>query len=95
MSSEQILIAEDLYFDLGACMVMLKVLNLGLCIFLLIQVMLQVAPDALYMELFERFFQHQLLQLAVHPSANFVIQALIAAARNVDQVCSFPTSFSA
>jgi hypothetical protein len=49
--------------------------------------MLQVASDTLYLEMFQRFFRHRLLQLSVHPSANFVIQALIASARHPGQVC--------
>lgn len=60
------------------------------CIMLL-QVMIQVASDALYLEIFQRFFRHRLLQLSIHPSANFVVQALIAAARHPGQVRSLPS----
>lgn len=52
----------------------------------LMEVMIQVASDALYLEIFQRFFRHRLLQLSIHPSANFVVQALIAAARHPGQV---------
>ncbi|KAG0588969.1 hypothetical protein KC19_2G281800 [Ceratodon purpureus] len=52
----------------------------------LMEVMLQVASDTLYLEMFQRFFRHRLLQLSVHPSANFVVQALIASARHPGQV---------
>ena len=48
--------------------------------------MLEVAPDALYMEIFQEISTHHILEYALHQSANFVVQALITSIRNLDQV---------
>eukprot|EP00249_Psilotum_nudum_P017945 c26564_g2_i2 orf=559-2487(-) len=53
----------------------------------LMEVILEVAPDALYMKMFESFFCHNILDLSIHPSANFVVQSLIMSARHQEQAC--------
>ncbi|MCO5573009.1 hypothetical protein L7F22_026773 [Adiantum nelumboides] len=52
----------------------------------LVEVMLEVAPDGIYQEMFQQILAPHLLEYAVHPSANFVIQALIVSMRSNDQV---------
>lgn len=52
-----------------------------------LQVVLHAVPDNLFVEMFQRFFRHHLLELSLHESANFVVQALISAARHEGQVC--------
>ncbi|KAJ7557399.1 hypothetical protein O6H91_05G125000 [Diphasiastrum complanatum] len=52
----------------------------------LIEVILQIAPDPLYVEMFQRFFRHRLLPLSLHQCANFAVQSLIASARHQGQV---------
>lgn len=51
----------------------------------LVEVMLEVAPDALYMEMFQQILIHHILEYALHQSANFVVQALITSVRNRNQ----------
>ena len=51
-----------------------------------LQVVLSVAPEALRVELFDRFFRGYLAQLALHPVANFVVQAALAAVRTTPEV---------
>jgi nucleolar protein 9 len=49
-------------------------------------VIVKVAPPPLQAEIFERFFQGRLKELALHPSANFVLQAMLGAAHSPEQV---------
>ena len=50
------------------------------------QVILEVAPESLYNELFNKVFKNSLYDLSLDRSANFVIQALISHAKNQEQV---------
>ncbi|KAL2632302.1 hypothetical protein R1flu_016988 [Riccia fluitans] len=52
----------------------------------LMEVIIQSAPNALYVEIFQRFFRKRLLHLSLHQSANFVVQVLISCARHEGQV---------
>lgn len=52
----------------------------------LMEVILEVAPDTLYDEIFMKIFKDWLYDISSHYSANFVIQALISNARSQDQV---------
>ncbi|KAL3695357.1 hypothetical protein R1sor_009433 [Riccia sorocarpa] len=52
----------------------------------LMEVIIQSAPNSLYVEIFQRFFRKRLLQLSLHQSANFVVQVLISCARHEGQV---------
>lgn len=47
---------------------------------------LEVAPESLYNELFHKVFKNSLYDLSLDRSANFVIQALISHAKNEEQV---------
>lgn len=51
------------------------------------QVVLGVAPEVLYNEMFTKVFGNSLFELSSHHCGNFVIQALISQARHKDQVC--------
>ena len=62
---------------------MLLFLNAFTCHF---QVILEVAPESLYNELFNKVFKNSLYDLSLDRSANFVIQALISHAKNQEQV---------
>ncbi|KAL0414990.1 UNVERIFIED_CONTAM: Pumilio23 [Sesamum latifolium] len=53
----------------------------------LCQVILAVAPDTLYNEIFTKVFKNSLFRMSSHPSANFVVQALISHARNQEHCC--------
>ncbi|XP_074268283.1 pumilio homolog 23 isoform X2 [Silene latifolia] len=55
----------------------------------LMEIMLEVAPDALYDEIFVKIFKGSLFEDSKHYSANFTIQALICYARNQSQVEAF------
>ncbi|KAG6541139.1 hypothetical protein Mapa_017510 [Marchantia paleacea] len=52
----------------------------------LMEVIIQSAPNPLYVEIFQRFFRKRMLQLSLHQSANFVVQVLISCARHEGQV---------
>lgn len=52
-----------------------------------LQVILELAPDTLYDEIFMKVFKDSLYDLSCHQSANFAVQALISHARSSDQVC--------
>jgi nucleolar protein 9 len=59
------------------------------------QVILEVAPESLYNEMFNKVFKNSLFELSVDRCANFVIQALISHARDQEQVSlSYTSSFS-
>lgn len=53
-----------------------------------LQIILEVAPDVLYDEIFVEVFKGSLFDLSCHSSGNFVVQALICHARSKTQVCS-------
>lgn len=50
------------------------------------QVILEVAPESLYNELFNKVFKNSLYDLSLDRCANFVIQALISHAKDQEQV---------
>ncbi|KAM1010887.1 hypothetical protein ACFX13_047045 [Malus domestica] len=52
----------------------------------LIEVVLGVAPEVLYNEMFTKVFRNSLFELSSHHCGNFVIQALISQARHKDQM---------
>uniref|UniRef100_A0A0D3D035 PUM-HD domain-containing protein n=2 Tax=Brassica oleracea var. oleracea TaxID=109376 RepID=A0A0D3D035_BRAOL len=52
----------------------------------LMEVILEVAPESLYNELFNKVFKNSLYDLSLDRSANFVIQALISHAKNQEQM---------
>ncbi|XP_056685054.1 pumilio homolog 23 isoform X2 [Spinacia oleracea] len=52
----------------------------------LMEVILEVAPDTLYDEIFMKIFKDLLYDISSHPAANFAVQALISYARSQDQV---------
>uniref|UniRef100_A0A803KQU6 Uncharacterized protein n=2 Tax=Chenopodium quinoa TaxID=63459 RepID=A0A803KQU6_CHEQI len=52
----------------------------------LMEVILEVAPDTLYDEIFMKIFKGSLYDISCHHYANFAVQALISYARNQDQV---------
>ncbi|KAK4427451.1 Pumilio23 [Sesamum alatum] len=52
----------------------------------LMEVILAVAPDTLYNEIFTKVFKDSLFRMSSHPSANFVVQALISHARNQEHI---------
>ncbi|CAM6094256.1 unnamed protein product [Calypogeia fissa] len=52
----------------------------------LMEVIIRSASNSLYLEILQRFFRKRLLQLSVHPSANFIVQVLIACIRHEGQV---------
>ncbi|XP_057548453.1 pumilio homolog 23 [Amaranthus tricolor] len=52
----------------------------------LMEVILELAPDTLYDEIFMKVFKDSLYDLSCHQSANFAVQALISHARSSDQV---------
>ncbi|KAL0354415.1 UNVERIFIED_CONTAM: Pumilio23 [Sesamum radiatum] len=52
----------------------------------LMEVILAVAPDSLYNEIFTKVFKNSLFRMSSHPSANFVVQALISHARNQEHI---------
>lgn len=57
------------------------------CFFYLrFQVVLEVAPETLYDEIFTNVFRHSLFDLSSHHCGNFSVQALISHARCPDQV---------
>ena len=47
-----------------------------------LQVVLEVAPETLYNEIFIKVFRNSLFDLSSHDCANFVVQALISHARS-------------
>ncbi|XP_022724838.1 pumilio homolog 23-like isoform X6 [Durio zibethinus] len=51
----------------------------------LMEVILEVAPESLYNEMFTKLFKNSLFKLSSHYCGNFVIQALISHARTKDQ----------
>ncbi|KAJ0007249.1 hypothetical protein Pint_29457 [Pistacia integerrima] len=53
----------------------------------LMEVILEVAPESMYNEMFTKVFRNSLFHLSSHQCANFVVQALISHARDQDQVC--------
>lgn len=52
----------------------------------LMEVILEVAPQSLYDEMFTKVFRNSLFDLASHQCANFVVQALVSHARDQDQM---------
>ena len=52
----------------------------------LLEAILRAAPRGLLNEIFRRFFRGKLRQIAGHPTANFVLQALIGATQDGDHV---------
>ncbi|KAK7397498.1 hypothetical protein VNO78_18673 [Psophocarpus tetragonolobus] len=52
----------------------------------LMEVVLEVSPEALFHELFTKVFRNSLFELSSHQHANFVVQALISYATNPDLV---------
>ncbi|XP_057864011.2 pumilio homolog 23 isoform X2 [Cryptomeria japonica] len=53
----------------------------------LMEVILEVAPGYIYMEILNRYFRHSLLEIATHKSGNFVVQSLISSSRDEGQCC--------
>ncbi|OMO66008.1 hypothetical protein COLO4_30871 [Corchorus olitorius] len=52
----------------------------------LMEVILEVAPESLYNEMFVKLFKNSLVELSSHHCGNFVVQALISHARTKDQI---------
>uniref|UniRef100_A0A1J3C7M7 Pumilio-like protein 23 n=1 Tax=Noccaea caerulescens TaxID=107243 RepID=A0A1J3C7M7_NOCCA len=52
----------------------------------LVEVILEVAPESLYNELFNKVFKNSLFDLSLDRCANFVIQSLISHARDQEQM---------
>lgn len=52
----------------------------------LMEVILEVAPQSLYDEMFTKVFRNSLFDLSSHHCANFVVQALVSHARDQDQM---------
>uniref|UniRef100_A0A2N9GA21 PUM-HD domain-containing protein n=1 Tax=Fagus sylvatica TaxID=28930 RepID=A0A2N9GA21_FAGSY len=52
----------------------------------LMEVILEVAPEILYNEMFTKVFKNSLFELSSHHCGNFVVQALISHARHPDQM---------
>ncbi|CAJ1976064.1 unnamed protein product [Sphenostylis stenocarpa] len=50
----------------------------------LMEVVLEVSPEALFNELFTKVFRNSLFELSSHQHGNFVVQALISCANNLD-----------
>ena len=50
------------------------------------QVILEVAPETLYNEIFTKVFRNSLFELSSHPCGNFAVQALVSHARCQGQV---------
>ncbi|BDA51149.1 Nucleolar protein 9 [Coccomyxa sp. Obi] len=51
-----------------------------------LEVMMRVAPERLLADVYQRFLRGSLARLAMHPSANFVVQAYLAALQCSQQV---------
>ncbi|KAJ7963364.1 pumilio-like 23 [Quillaja saponaria] len=52
----------------------------------LMEVILEVAPEVLYTEMFRKIFRNSLFELSSHHCGNFVIQALISYSKNQEQM---------
>ncbi|XP_058226935.1 pumilio homolog 23 isoform X2 [Rhododendron vialii] len=52
----------------------------------LMEVIVEVAPETLYKELFTKVFRNSLVQLSYHECGNFVVQALVSHARSQDNI---------
>ncbi|PIN13745.1 putative RNA-binding protein [Handroanthus impetiginosus] len=52
----------------------------------LMEVILAVAPDTLYNEIFTKIFKGSLFRISSHPSGNFVVQALVSHARTQEHM---------
>ncbi|GAV87319.1 hypothetical protein CFOL_v3_30745 [Cephalotus follicularis] len=52
----------------------------------LMEIILEVAPESLYNELFIKVFKNSLFELSSHHCGNFVVQALVSHSRNQDQM---------
>ncbi|XP_051147669.1 pumilio homolog 23 isoform X2 [Andrographis paniculata] len=52
----------------------------------LMEVIVAVAPDSLYSEIFTKVFKSSLFRLSAHPCGNFALQALISHARNKEHI---------
>lgn len=52
----------------------------------LMEVILAVAPDTIYNEIFTKVFMNSLFRMSSHPCANFVIQALVSHARSQEHI---------
>ena len=50
------------------------------------QVIASVAPEDMREQMYERFYKNHLAYLAMHPVANFVVQAMLAAINKSPQV---------
>ncbi|KAL2493361.1 Pumilio23 [Abeliophyllum distichum] len=54
----------------------------------LMEVILEVAPDTIYDELFTKVFRGSLFKMSSHHCGNFVVQALVSHARSQDHIMS-------
>ncbi|KAG5538044.1 hypothetical protein RHGRI_025210 [Rhododendron griersonianum] len=52
----------------------------------LMEIIVEVAPETLYKELFTKVFRNSLVQLSYHECGNFVVQALVSHARSQDNI---------
>lgn len=50
--------------------------------------MMRVVPERLLADVYQRFLRGSLARLAMHPSANFVVQAYLAALHGSQQVAT-------
>lgn len=50
------------------------------------QVILEVAPEPLYNEIFTKVFGNSLFELSTHQCGNFVVQALVSHVQQQDHV---------
>ncbi|OZJ05501.1 hypothetical protein BZG36_01891 [Bifiguratus adelaidae] len=51
----------------------------------LLETILHVAPNPLYTTMYQKYFRNKLLKLCAHPTANFVVQKLVANVRTPQQ----------
>lgn len=59
----------------------------------LLEVILKIAPDAVYQKFYDTFFKTKLVKYSNHALSNFVIQALISNARTAAQLKSIIEEF--
>ena len=52
----------------------------------LIEVLLRSVPDATYAKVLEKHFSGKCMEMAVHRSANFIVQRLLSSTRSEEQV---------
>ncbi|XP_022870140.1 pumilio homolog 23-like [Olea europaea var. sylvestris] len=55
---------------------------------LVLQFILEVAPDTLYDELLTKVFRDSLFKMSSHHTGNFVVQSLVSHARSHDHICA-------